>query len=163
MKQDDNNYLFIENATDEGNINIYTNNIILWQIQKLEGERDQYRKTFEPLKLKLREIEEAESGSRIALEKAERDVQHLKEEKTNLSVMFDQADADARKSEAALKALDAKFKVNHDYKPNNKFKISMQKTNLSSSWIIGEEKSSVYENKFVHLYACFPLQWDIIS
>lgn len=48
---------------------------------------------------------------RIALEKAERDAKTLKAQNTNLTAMFGKADAEAKKSEAALKNLEAKFKV----------------------------------------------------
>ncbi|XP_072932888.1 uncharacterized protein [Epargyreus clarus] len=80
------------------------------KVKKLESERDQWKKCIEPLKKKLREIEESESGMRIALEKAERDTITLKAQNTNLVAMYGKADAEAKKSEAAFKALDAKFK-----------------------------------------------------
>lgn len=63
------------------------------------------------MKKKLREIEESESGLRIALEKAERDAAALKAQNTNLVAMFSKADTDTKKAESALKALDSKFKV----------------------------------------------------
>lgn len=81
------------------------------QVKKLESERDQWKNCFEPLKKKLREIEESESGMRIALEKAERDAKTLKIQNSNLSTLFAKADAEAKKAEATVKALEAKFKV----------------------------------------------------
>ncbi|CAH0752379.1 unnamed protein product [Diatraea saccharalis] len=80
------------------------------KVKKLESERDHWKKCFEPMKKKLKEIEESESGLRIALDKAERDTNALKVQNNNLAAMFSKADAEAKKSEAALKALDAKFK-----------------------------------------------------
>lgn len=80
------------------------------KIKKLETERDQWKKCFEPLKKKLREVEESESGMRIALEKAERDAKALKAQNTNLTAMFGKADAEAKKSEAAFKTVETKFK-----------------------------------------------------
>ncbi|CAH2047458.1 unnamed protein product, partial [Iphiclides podalirius] len=79
-------------------------------VKKLETERDQWRKWTEPLKKKLREVEESESGMRIALEKAERDAKALRENNNDLAAICGRAEADARKSEAAFKALEAKFK-----------------------------------------------------
>ncbi|CAH2084508.1 unnamed protein product [Euphydryas editha] len=80
------------------------------KIKKLETERDQWKNCLEPLKKKLREIEESESGMRIALEKAERDAKTLKVQNNNLTAMFGKADADAKKAEATVKALENKFK-----------------------------------------------------
>ncbi|XP_045769692.1 axoneme-associated protein mst101(2)-like isoform X2 [Maniola jurtina] len=80
------------------------------KVKKLEAERDQWKNCFEPLKKKLREVEESESGMRIALEKAERDTKALKSQNTNLVAMFGKADADAKKAETTVKALENKFK-----------------------------------------------------
>lgn len=63
------------------------------------------------MKKKLREIEESESGMRIALEKAERDAKALKSQNTSLVAMYAKADAEAKKSEAAVSVLESKFKV----------------------------------------------------
>ncbi|CAK1585652.1 unnamed protein product [Parnassius mnemosyne] len=79
-------------------------------VTKLEAERDQWKAYFEPIKKKLREVEESESGMRIALEKAERDTKALKMQNTNLTVLYGKAEAEAKKSEAAFRELDAKFK-----------------------------------------------------
>lgn len=84
------------------------------KIENLQSERDQFRKSVEPIRQRLRESEESNSVVRISLEKAERDVKSLKVENSNLSGLFERADADARKSEAALKTLDAKFKSEID-------------------------------------------------
>lgn len=92
-------------------IYLHTTLILSFQVMKLESERDSYKKCFEPMKKKLREVEESESGLRIALEKAERDAKALKAQNTDLVAMFSKADADAKKSETAFRALDAKFKV----------------------------------------------------
>lgn len=81
------------------------------QIKKLESEKDQFKKCFEPLKKKLREVEESESGMRIALEKAERDTKHLKKQNTHLSAAFVKADGEAKKFESDFKVLDDRFKV----------------------------------------------------
>ncbi|XP_022828409.1 myosin-9 isoform X3 [Spodoptera litura] len=80
------------------------------KVQKVETERDHYRRCFEPLKKKLKEVEESESGMRIALEKAERDAKHLKDQNTTLHSELKKAEAEVRKSETAFKTLDAKFK-----------------------------------------------------
>ncbi|XP_063826893.1 axoneme-associated protein mst101(2) isoform X3 [Ostrinia nubilalis] len=87
-----------------------TENQLKGKVKKLESERDTYKKCFEPMKKKLREVEESESGLRIALEKSERDAKALKAQNTNLVAMFGKADTEAKKSETAFKALDAKFK-----------------------------------------------------
>ncbi|XP_068634042.1 rootletin-like isoform X2 [Battus philenor] len=79
-------------------------------IKKLETERDQCKKCFEPMKKKLREVEETESAMRISLEKSERDAKNLKAQNASLAALYGKADAEAKKSEAAFKALDAKFK-----------------------------------------------------
>ncbi|XP_075975474.1 uncharacterized protein LOC142976122 isoform X3 [Anticarsia gemmatalis] len=84
------------------------------KVKKLETERDQWKKCIEPMKRKLREVEESESGLRIALEKAERDAKSLKEQNTNLVDLYSKADAESRKSEAALRVLDMKFKKEID-------------------------------------------------
>lgn len=81
------------------------------QVQKLESEREQWKKHVEPVKKKLREVEESESVMRIALEKSERDNKVLKDQNASLHAMFAKADTEAKKSEGAFKALDAKFKV----------------------------------------------------
>lgn len=80
------------------------------KIKKLESERDEWKKYFEPIKQKLREVEESESGLRIALEKAERDGRALAAQNHNLTAMFGRADAEAKKAEAAFKTLETKFK-----------------------------------------------------
>ncbi|XP_023954514.2 myosin-8 isoform X2 [Bicyclus anynana] len=80
------------------------------KVKKLETERDQWKNCFEPLKKKLREVEESESGMRIALEKAERDAKILKSQNNNLAAMFGKADADSKKAETTVKALENKFK-----------------------------------------------------
>ncbi|XP_039754802.1 myosin-7 isoform X2 [Pararge aegeria] len=80
------------------------------KVKKLETERDQWKNCFEPLKKKLREVEESESGMRIALEKAERDAKTLKSQNTNLVALYGKADADAKKAETTVKALENKFK-----------------------------------------------------
>lgn len=90
---------------------LYTISLALLQIKKLETEKDQYKKCFEPLKKKLQEVEESESGMRIALEKAERDTKHLKKQNTQLSAAFGKADAEAKKFESDFRLLDDKFKV----------------------------------------------------
>ncbi|KPI95855.1 hypothetical protein RR46_11568 [Papilio xuthus] len=79
-------------------------------IKKLENEKDQTKKSVEPMRKKLREVEESESAMRIALEKAERDAKALRAQNSNLSNMYSKAEAERKKSEAAFKALDAKFK-----------------------------------------------------
>lgn len=79
----------------------------------METERDQYRNVLEPIKRKLRELEESESGVRIALEKKERDNKTLEEQNKNLTATCEQANAEVRKSENALKCLDTKFKVSY--------------------------------------------------
>lgn len=58
-------------------------------------------------------MEESESGMRIALEKAERDAKTLMAQNNNLAAMFGKADADAKKAETTVKALESKFKVTH--------------------------------------------------
>ncbi|KAF9802058.1 hypothetical protein SFRURICE_004309, partial [Spodoptera frugiperda] len=80
------------------------------RVIKVENERDHYRKCFEPLKKKLKEVEESESGMRIALEKAERDTKLLKDQNANLHSELKKAELEARKSETAFRNLDAKFK-----------------------------------------------------
>lgn len=85
--------------------------VIFFQVIKVENERDHYRKCFEPLKKKLKEVEESESGMRIALEKAERDTKLLKDQNANLHSELNKAEQEVRKSETAFRSLDAKFKV----------------------------------------------------
>lgn len=80
-------------------------------MDKLETERDQWKRCFEPLKKKLREIEESESTLRIALDKAERDTAALRQKNAELTTKAGKADADVKKSEAALKEFESKFKV----------------------------------------------------
>lgn len=87
--------------------------MLLFQVSKLEAERDQWKNCFEPLKKKLREVEESESGMRIALEKAERDAKTLRAQNNNLAALFGKADADAKKAETTVKALESKFKVSY--------------------------------------------------
>ncbi|XP_013141613.1 PREDICTED: myosin-7 isoform X2 [Papilio polytes] len=79
-------------------------------IKKLESEKEQNKKSIEPLKKKLREVEESESALRISLEKSERDARALRAHNASLSAACTKAEIDASKSEAAFKALDAKFK-----------------------------------------------------
>lgn len=81
------------------------------QIRKLEDERDQWKQYFDPMKRKLKELEESESGMRISLEKAERDAKALKELNANLLTKYTQADNETKKSEAAVRTLNNKFKV----------------------------------------------------
>lgn len=57
---------------------------------------------------------------RIALEKAERDAKTLKVQNNNLTAMFSKADADAKKAEATVKALESKFKVSSRIINNDK-------------------------------------------
>ncbi|XP_045523402.1 myosin-2 isoform X1 [Pieris brassicae] len=80
------------------------------KVNKLESERDSWKRCIEPLKKKLREIEESESGMRIALEKAERDAKALKAQNTQLSAMFGKADVEAKKAENTFRSLETKFK-----------------------------------------------------
>ncbi|CAK1555248.1 unnamed protein product [Leptosia nina] len=80
------------------------------KVKKLESERDQWKKCIEPLKKKLREIEESESGMRIALEKAERDAIALKTQNNQLTMMFGKADVEAKKAETTFRTLETKFK-----------------------------------------------------
>lgn len=58
-------------------------------------------------------MEESESGMRIALEKAERDAKTLRAQNNNLAALFGKADADAKKAETTVKALESKFKVSY--------------------------------------------------
>lgn len=83
---------------------------LIGKISKLESERDQYKRLFDPMKKKLREVEESESGMRIALEKAERDANALKAQNISLAALCKKADVEFKKSEATIKTLDAKFK-----------------------------------------------------
>ncbi|CAB3246823.1 unnamed protein product [Arctia plantaginis] len=83
-------------------------------IRKLEGERDQWKKYFDPMKQKLKELEESESGMRISLEKAERDAKALKEQNASLLEKYAQADSETKKSEAAVRTLNNKFKAEVD-------------------------------------------------
>lgn len=66
---------------------------------------------MEPIKKKLRELEETDSMTRVALEKAERDNKAMKAKNENLKAMFDKADAEAKKAEQAFKSVHSKFKV----------------------------------------------------
>lgn len=77
----------------------------------MELERDKFKGIIDSMKRKLKELEESESGMRVALEKAERDASNLKVKNNTLAAMFSDADAEAKKSIAALKTLDSKFKV----------------------------------------------------
>ncbi|CAG4929608.1 unnamed protein product [Colias eurytheme] len=92
-----------------------TENLLKGKVKKLETERDQYKKCFEPLKKKLREVEESESGMRIALEKAERDAKALKAQNSQLTALFGKADAETKKAEAAFKNVETKFKKEIDH------------------------------------------------
>ncbi|XP_053605017.1 axoneme-associated protein mst101(2) isoform X2 [Plodia interpunctella] len=80
------------------------------QCKKLECERDKWKQCLEPMRKKLKELEESESGLRISLEKAQRDTKALKEQNSNLAAMFSKADADAKKAEATFHTVDSKFK-----------------------------------------------------
>lgn len=80
------------------------------KICKLENECDKWKVHFEPMRKKLKEIEESESGMRIALEKAQRDAKALKEQNASLAALYNKADNESRKAEAALRSLDCKFK-----------------------------------------------------
>ncbi|KOB72175.1 PFTAIRE-interacting factor 1A, partial [Operophtera brumata] len=77
---------------------------------RVETEIDEYKQYFEPLKKKLKEVEESDSGLRIALEKSERDTKQLQKKNTNLTAACVKAETEAKKFEAELKLLDGKFK-----------------------------------------------------
>ncbi|KAJ8723176.1 hypothetical protein PYW08_003088 [Mythimna loreyi] len=79
-------------------------------LKKLEGERDQFKQHLEPLKKKLRLSQETESGLRIALEKAGRDGQTLASKNLALQKDLKRVEEEAKKTEAAFKDLDKKFK-----------------------------------------------------
>ncbi|XP_026318741.1 axoneme-associated protein mst101(2) isoform X2 [Hyposmocoma kahamanoa] len=80
------------------------------KIQVLECEKSDWKKVLDPIKKKVKEIEESESAARVALEKAERDANVLKVENVSLRQMFEKSDAEAKKMENELKSLDNKFK-----------------------------------------------------
>lgn len=69
------------------------------------------KKCFEPLKKKLREIEESESGLKIALEKSERDSRHYRCLNQELETKVSKAETDLQKSDANFKIAEAAFKV----------------------------------------------------
>lgn len=81
------------------------------QIHILECEKTDWRRVLDPIKKKVKEVEESESAARVALEKAERDTKILKAENVSLRQMFERSNADAMRTENELKSLDTKFKV----------------------------------------------------
>lgn len=86
-------------------------NVNCLQIQILECEKSDWKKILDPIKKKVKEVEESESAARVALEKAERDANALKVENVSLRRMFEKSNAEAKRMENELKSLDCKFKV----------------------------------------------------
>lgn len=81
------------------------------QIQILECEKTDWKKILDPIKKKIKEVEESESAARVALEKAERDANVLKIENVSLRQMFETSNAEVIRMENEIKSLDCKFKV----------------------------------------------------
>ncbi|KAI8421907.1 hypothetical protein MSG28_009832, partial [Choristoneura fumiferana] len=84
------------------------------KVKKLETERDMVKKCFEPIKKKLREIEESESGLKIALEKSERDSRHFRCLNQELETKVSKAETDLQKSDANFRTAEAAFKKELD-------------------------------------------------